>query len=51
MVITGVYQPRSVEIEAIQSHHLMPRPNEILHEFRLRIVATVDIRDRPESVI
>src|SRR5260370_41686599 len=43
-----VYSPRSCEVVAIEVHHLGPRRDEVLDELRLRIRASVDLRQGPE---
>src|SRR6266478_7495709 len=42
------YSLRSREVEAIEVHHLGPRRDEVLDELRLRIRASVDLRQGPE---
>src|SRR5499427_5730799 len=38
----------SGQVEAVEVHDLVPRGNEVAHELLLRVVARVDLRDRPE---
>lgn len=38
----------SVEIEAIEIHHLVPSRNEVLHEGLLGIVTSIDFSDGAE---
>src|SRR6266851_4532383 len=42
------YSLRSRKVVAIQVHHLGPRRDEVLDELRLRIRASVDLRQGPE---
>src|SRR6059036_3606750 len=42
------YSLRSRKVEAIEVHHLGPRRDEVLDELRLRIRASVDLRQGPE---
>src|SRR5437899_4034264 len=42
------YSLRSREVEAIEVHHLGPGRDEVLDELRLRIRASVDLRQGPE---
>src|SRR6059036_739681 len=42
------YSPRSRKVEAIDVHHLGPGRDEVLDELRLRIRASVDLRQGPE---
>src|SRR5712691_6562253 len=42
------YCLRSRKVEAIEVHHLGPRRDEVLDELRLRIRASVDLREGPE---
>src|ERR1700730_9609108 len=42
------YSLRSRKVEAIEVHHLGPRRDEVLDELRLRIRASVDLRQSPE---
>src|SRR5262245_56915941 len=42
------YSLRSRQVEAIEVHHLGPRRDEVLDELRLRIRASVDLREGPE---
>src|SRR4029077_17237763 len=43
-----VYSLRSRQVVAIEVHHLGPRRDEVLDELRLRIRASVDLRQGPE---
>src|SRR4030095_916421 len=40
--------PRLRQVVAIEVHHLRPGRHEVLHELRLRIRASVDLRQGPE---
>src|SRR2546425_10089770 len=42
------YSLRSGKVEAIEVHHLGPGPDEVLDELRLRIRASVNLRQGPE---
>src|SRR5439155_3065584 len=42
------YSLRSRKVEAIEVHHLGPRADEVLNELRLRVRASVDLREGPE---
>ncbi|SRR6266567_9323306 len=42
------YSLRSGKVEAIEVHRLGPGPDEVLDELRLRIRASVDLRQGPE---
>src|SRR5438874_13378107 len=42
------YSLRSRRVEAIEVHHLGPGRDEVLDELRLRIRASVDLRQSPE---
>src|SRR5438876_3737620 len=42
------YLPRSCEVVAIEVHHLGPGPDEVLDKLRLRIRASIDLRQGPE---
>src|SRR6266545_5508705 len=43
------YSLRSRKVEAIEVHYLGPRGDEVLDELRLRIRASVDLRQGPEQ--
>ena len=36
------------EVKAIKVHHLVPDPNEIMHELLVRVLASIDLRKSPE---
>jgi hypothetical protein len=36
------------KVKTIEVHHLAPRRHELRHEFRLRVVTCVDLREGPE---
>src|SRR5262245_61893196 len=46
--VTGRLLDPSGKVVAVEVHHLVPHGSEVLHKTLLRVVGSVDFRDRPE---